>query len=134
PAVTQLGNAFGFLVGVGTNVVNFFNHNQTAMNILIPVVAVLAGVIGGVLVAALIVATIAAWGMVAAFMANPITLVAMAIGAAVAVIILVITHWGQIVAWLQGVWSAFAGWFMGLLGGLGAWFTGLWNGIIGGLK
>ncbi|OLE52812.1 MAG: phage tail tape measure protein, partial [Acidobacteria bacterium 13_1_20CM_3_53_8] len=28
PAVTQLSNAFTFLVGVGTNVANFFNHNQ----------------------------------------------------------------------------------------------------------
>src|SRR5205807_2012367 len=117
PAVTQLGNAFGFLVGVGTNVVNFFNHNQTAMNILIPVVAVLAGVIGGVLVAALVVATIAAWGMFAAFMANPITLVAMAIGAAVVGIILVIQHWGQIVAWLQGVWQGFLAWWHGFASG-----------------
>jgi hypothetical protein len=66
-------------------------------------------------------------------MAAPFILIGLVVAAVVFGIILAIQHWGQIVAWLQGIWGAFSGWYMGLWNGLSAWFTGMWTGIINGL-
>jgi tape measure domain-containing protein len=64
-------------------------------------------------------------------LAAPIILIGAAIALVVAGIILAVTHWGEITAWLSGVWGAFSSWFMGLLGQIGAFFTGIWNSIAG---
>ncbi len=146
PTITQFGNwllsshalenAFTFLAGaitgtinVITNIVTFFQNNKAAFETLKIATILLAGVFAGALVGAMILATIAAWNMAIAFLANPIVWIAIAIGAAIALIVVAIMHWGDIVKWLQGIWGAFSGWFMGILGGIGAWFTGLWQGL-----
>jgi len=133
-------NIIGRLVSIGSSVVGFFQHNQLAMDGL---KAVLIGL--GVGILAFVATTIPA--MVAAFVTWAIaagaaaiaTLAAAApfilIGAVVAVvvvgIILAIQHWGQISAWLQGIWSATLNFIKGLWGGLGAWFQGIWANIQG---
>lgn len=145
PVVSQLSNAFGFLVGVATNVFNFFNNNATALEVLKVVVIALAGAIGGLLVAALRIATINAWLFLQPFLINPVTLWIVGITALIALIaygvILAVQHWGQIVAWLHSVWSSFLGWFNGILGDIkGKWgqlegfFRGLWSNIVSGSK
>lgn len=49
----------------------------------------------------------------------PILLIGAIIAAVVVGILLAVQHWGQITAWLKGVWSAFASWFGGLMSALG---------------
>lgn len=133
-AFDVLTNAMGGVVTVVTNIVTFFQHNQAAFELLKAAAILLAGVFAGALVGAMILATIAAWNMAIAFLANPIVWIAIAIGAAIALIVIAIMHWGQIVAWLQGIWGAFSGWFMGILGAVGAFFVGVWNGIVAGVQ
>jgi TP901 family phage tail tape measure protein len=128
-AIGTLSNAIGGTITVVTNIVTFFQKNQAAFEALKIAVVILAGALAGALVGAMILATIAAWNMAIAFLANPIVWIAIAIGVAVALIVLAIMHWGQIVAWLQGIWGAFTGWFMGIVGAIGAFFTGVWTGI-----
>lgn len=141
PVVSQLTNAFGFLVDVATNVFNFFNNNAAALDVLKVVVIALAGAIGGLLTAALYVAAVAAWVFLAPFLLNPVTLWAVAIGALIGLIaggvILAMQHWGQIVGWLQGVWQGFLSWwsgfsssFMGILSAIGSFFVSVWQGAV----
>lgn len=117
PVLDNLGKAIDFL--------------SQHMDIAIPIVSGLAVVLGGVLVAAL-------WAMLTPLLAItvsvgalelPFIAIAAIVGAVVAVVVLAIMHWGQIVSWLQGVWSAFSSWFMGMLGATGSFFVGLWGGI-----
>jgi TP901 family phage tail tape measure protein len=128
-ALTNLANAITTAVNIGTNLTNFFQHNQPALEALKIGLIVLAGVLGGIVVASFVMATIAAWNMAIAFLANPVVWIAIAIGVAVALIVVAIMHWGDIVKWLQGIWAAFSSWFMGILGAIGSFFVGIWNGI-----
>ena len=64
----------------------------------------------------------------------PIILIGIAIAAVVAIIILAVQHWGDIVKWLQSAWAAtvsfFAGIWAGIVAifqGIGKWFTDRWN-------
>jgi len=85
-------------------------------------------VTGAIMFASLIPALLAT-AVAALAAAWPFLLVAAIIAVVVIGIILAIQHWGQIVAWLKGVWSAFSAWFQGALKGVENFFTGIWNGI-----
>lgn len=130
-AFTMLGGAITGIITVVSTVVTFFQQNHAAMQALQVILPIVAGAIAGLLVWAFwqwaVAATAAAIATLAA--AWPFILIGAIIAAVVVGIILAIQHWGQIMAWLQGVWSAFTGWFMGLLGAIGAWFVGLWSGL-----
>ena len=89
--------------------------------------------------------TAAQWLLNVAMDANPIGLVIIAIAALIAIIILVITHWKQVEAWLKGAWAAFIDWaknlwntiatfFSNLWNTVKNWFVNRWNDIIGWLK
>jgi len=97
PAVMQIVAAFGNLITVGTNVVTFFQQNQSAMEVLKVVAMALAGVIGGLLVAALVTCTTSALVFLASFLtfAAPFVLVGVAIGLLIAGIVLLVQHWNQ---------------------------------------
>jgi phage-related minor tail protein len=68
-------------------------------------------------------ATLAQWGLNAAFLANPMTWVVVGIGALVAAIVIAIRHWGAIKTAVLDFWTSVKGW----LGGMGAWFSERWN-------
>lgn len=89
-------------------------------------------------------AVTAAFGAATALLASPIGLAALAIGALIAVIVLLVTHWEQVQAaaasaWagVQAGWSAAANWFAAnvtqplaaLWNGFAAAVAGIWNGI-----
>lgn len=120
-----LVNTLQFLVTVGTAVSTFLHQNAAAMEAVRVVMVILAFAIGVIMVGALYVwistAIIAAAANIAAFW--PVYLVVAAIVAIIALVVLAVTHWGQIVGWLKGVWGAIAG-----------FFEGLWNGILAGLR
>lgn len=118
--LTGLGGAFNVLGTVVGAVAKFFTQNEVAMTALKAVLIVAAAIIGGVLVASLVAAAVAAWGFTVALLANPIVWIAAAIIAAVALIVLAITHWGQITAWVGGVFSALGTWVHNVLSGIGS--------------
>lgn len=127
-----------FMDAVGPKIIPIIDHVSDAigfladhMDIAIPIMSGLAVVIGGVVVAAL-------WAMLAPLFAITVTVgtlslpflaIAAIVAGVVAVIVLAVMHWGQIVDWLKGVWSGFSGWFMGVLGAIGGFFTGIWTHI-----
>lgn len=59
----------------------------------------------------------------------PIYLIIAAVLILIGIVILLATHWKQVVAWLRGAWQAFSSWFMGALHATGNFFASIWNGI-----
>lgn len=78
------------------------------------------GLIGVLLLAAWVPGMFAGAAANFAFMAPllPIIGIILAVTAVILGIILVVTHWGQIAHWLQGVWKP-----------IGAWLSGFWHGV-----
>jgi TP901 family phage tail tape measure protein len=120
------------MVATGTAIVGFFQHNQTAMVALQAVMITIAGFILGVVVEAFVAWAIAMVPVVveALTLAAPFILAGIVVAAVVFGIIMAIEHWGAIVSWLSGVWSAFSGWFMGLLHTIGDFFKAIWGDVV----
>ncbi len=74
---------------------------------------------------------VAAGAAAIAFLAAewPILLIGAAIALLIVGIILLVTHWGQVVSFLQAVWSAFTAWFMSALSAVGSFFVGVWTAV-----
>jgi TP901 family phage tail tape measure protein len=116
----------GNIATATTGVVGGFANVLTYLTPTSPALAIMAGILATLLVPALYAAATAAWGFAAALLANPITWIALAIGVAVAGIVLAIQHWGQITQWLgeqaalaQGIWTTFTSWVGGAFSQLG---------------
>jgi tape measure domain-containing protein len=136
PAFIQLGQAV-----LGT--IQFFQQNQVAMDALVAILAgagigimVFAATQIPILIAGLVAWAVAQWAVVVPLLATaaPFILIGVIAAAVIFGIILAVQHWGQITAWLQGMWTAFSAWFMGAMGAVGAFFTGLWAGMQSGLQ
>lgn len=84
-------------------------------------------VIGGMLVVGLAAATVATWSFTVALLANPAVWIVVGIMALIAAIVLLVTHWKQVEAWLKGVWKGFVDWAKGLWNTVGDFFKDLWN-------
>jgi TP901 family phage tail tape measure protein len=115
-----LSNFIGFI----SNIVTFFQKNQTAFALLTVGVILLAGAVGGILVAALVAAAVAAWAAIVPLL--PFIAIGAAVAAVIAIIIIVIMHWGEIAHWLQGIWGNISGWFMGIIHGIANFFIEKW--------
>lgn len=96
----------------------------------------------GVLAGAFIVLTVAVWAFNAAMAVNPITWIILGIAALIAIIVLLVMHWDEVVAWITDVWQGFVdwivsviegfvGWWNDLWSGFAAWITELWDGFVG---
>ncbi|UPK45896.1 hypothetical protein [Paenibacillus pabuli] len=68
-------------------------------------------------------ATVAQWGLNAAFLANPMTYVILGIAALVAGIVWAIKHWDLIKATMSAFWE----WTKSVFSGIGAWFSERWT-------
>lgn len=144
--VTVIG---GLISGIG-NVIDFFNKNHdAALALLIPL-----GILGGyfvylgvqaiasfiaaapAMITGFITGATAAWTMAAGVIAAtwPFLLIGAAIGIVIAIIVLLVQHWGQVVSFLKTTWSAFTSWFGQAIGAVGKFFSNVWNDIILGLK
>jgi TP901 family phage tail tape measure protein len=135
-AMNGVVNVIAALVTGIANVIGFFQKNQVAMDALKAVLITI-----GIMIMAVVVPAFIAWAISAGAAAISTLVLFAPLIALIAVISLVvfgiieaIQHWGQIVAWLKGVWSAVSSWFMSMLGALGGFFAGIWNGILSGLK
>ena len=79
----------------------------------------------------------AGFGAAVAVLTSPITLVILAIGALIATVVLLATHWDQVKAagaaawdWIKNAWNAAGNWFnTNVVQPVANFFTGLWNGI-----
>lgn len=142
PAVTKLISG---LMTLGTwigNVANFFAKNQVAMDALKAVLLAVGVVILTTVVPAFILWAISMAPVVveALLLAAPFVLATIIIAAVIFGVIEVIQHWGQIVAWLKGVWSDIVGFFQNIWNGVllglrivGQWFANVWSGITTGV-
>ena len=124
---------------------NWMQENETAVT----VIAIAVGTFTAALIAyniaqnaATIATTIAtaattAFGAVMAFVTSPITLVVAAIGALIAIVYLLVTHWDEVkaaavTAWefIKDVWATVAEWFMtNVVEPVVTFFRDLWEGI-----
>jgi len=59
----------------------------------------------------------------------PILLIIAGIALLIAIVILLVTHWGAVVAFLRNVWGAFATWFGNVMSAIGTFFRGVWTSI-----
>jgi phage-related protein len=84
------------------------------------------------LVAGFIAWAAGAWAAASATIiaAAPFILIGAAIALLIVGIILLVQHWGQVVAFMRGVWMAFSSWFMGALHAVGAFFASIWGSIV----
>lgn len=78
-----------------------------------------------------------AWGAAVAFLTSPITLTIAAIGALIAIVYLLVTHWDTVKAaagkcwdWIKNIWSGVSEWFSTkVTQPVSKFFSGLWEGI-----
>ena len=60
---------------------------------------------------------------------GPVLLIILAVAAAIAGIVLVITHWGEITEWLKGVWESVTGFIKETAEKVGSWVSDKWNAV-----
>lgn len=77
---------------------------------------------------------LAAAAVSAVIAAAPFIAIGVAIAAVVAIVILAVQHWGQIVEWLKGVWGNISTFFANLWAGVVHWFQSAWGTILNILK
>lgn len=144
-----VAGVIGGLVSAGLAVVGFFQHCQiAALALMIPLgalggyfvslaVSAIASFIAAApaMIAGFISGAAAAWTMAAGVIAAtwPFLAIGAAVGLLIAVIILLVQHWGQVVSFLKDVWQGFTNWLGSSLHAVGQFFVNLWNGIISGL-
>ncbi len=131
------------LEGIG-DALQWISQNEIAMSILegiaiaIGLVAAAIGVYNGVMAICNIVTGI--FSGIMTTLTSPITLVALAIGALIAIILLCIKHWDDIkkvavAVWekIKEVWNTVASWFNDtVIQPVVEFFSGMWNGLVDG--
>jgi phage-related protein len=99
------------------------------MNIAVPAIILIGGVLLAAFLPAIIAATAGAWAFTVALLANPITWIVLAVVALIAAIVLLVMNWDAVVKFLSDVWNGFVGWLMDSLAGLASWWGEIWSGI-----
>jgi hypothetical protein len=136
---------FGIVVDVFTGFADVLGWVIDHGDTLLPIMLGLAGAIGAQLIintltkyykiwtAATKAQTTVQWLLNAAMNANPIGLIAMAIGALIMVVVLLIKHWDLVKSVTISVFTAIAGFFVSIwdsiVGGIKGAVTGIWDGI-----
>lgn len=123
PIVGRLVDALAKnLVPTINNVGNLFKFLHDHLEVALPVLGLVGGIIASIVVPALIGMATAAWAAIAPMLvaAAPFIAVGLAIGLLAGGIYLLITHWKQISAWLEGVWKK-------TVDGVAAGFSWLYN-------
>jgi phage-related protein len=120
--------------------------NEVAMSILEGIAIAIGAVAAAIAIynAAMVVCNVVTgiFSGIMAILTSPITLVVLAIGALIAVIILCVKHWDEIKkaavnVWnkIKEIWNTVADWFnRNVIQPVANFFTNLWNGITNGVK
>lgn len=105
------------------------------------VFSVLGALLTGLVLVGIYQVTAAIWAATAAMLANPITWIVTGIGLLAAALYLLITNWGAVVQWLNGVWKGCLDWLASgwegvkqAFAGFGEWLAGLWQKIVDGFN
>lgn len=129
PVMTKLTSFLsGTAVPALTTMFQWMDKHRTLVGVIATVLGSLAAVI------LVVVAAQKAWtiiqGILNAVMdANPLMLIVLAIGLLVAAIVLLVTHWQQVVDFLKSVWGAAVSWLQGTLKNIGSWWNTTWTNI-----
>ncbi|WP_160037319.1 phage tail tape measure protein [Paenibacillus sp. USDA918EY] len=103
-------------ISIVTDAVEFFVKNIDVIGpALAPLVVVLAVLVGTLMwpwIASLWASVAASWALMAPWL--PFIALAVAIGAAIAGIILIFKNWGSVSTWLVNVWNAFKAWVVNI--------------------
>ncbi|MBW4033034.1 MAG: phage tail tape measure protein [Acidobacteria bacterium] len=70
-----------------------------------------------------------AFGVAIDIATGPVGLIILAVGALIAVVVLLVTHWKDVCGFLQTVWGGIAKWFGDTLTSIGKWWSDTWAGI-----
>lgn len=98
-------------------------------NLSVPIIAALGTVLLVALAPSIWAAVTATWAFTAALLANPLTWIALAIGALIGVIVLLWMNWDSVVKWITDVWNGFVGWLTDGLNAVAKWWNDLWAGV-----
>jgi len=138
PVVLNLMNGIQNVISTGQRFISWLSGSSAGATATKIALVVLGGAILGfaaaaipALVAGFVAWAAAAWTAAAGTIAAtwPFILIGAVIALVVVGIVLAIQHWGQIMAWLRGVWTAFTSWFGGIMSNIGSFFHNVWNGI-----
>ncbi|HEX7930929.1 MAG TPA: hypothetical protein VF470_08515 [Sphingomicrobium sp.] len=127
PALTNMVSAIVPIISRLSDFAQYLKDNEGAMNAFKAVLVVAAAIIGTVLVASFVAWAIAAGAAAIATIAAtwPVLAVIAAVALLVLGIKLLVEHWSQVVAFLQGVWNASVLAVQAGLKMLGQWFSNL---------
>lgn len=126
PMITDaLGGLGDLLTGIGDGM-QWMKDNA---NLAIPIIAALGGVLLVALAPAIWAGVVATWAFTVALLANPLTWIALAVGALIGVIILLAMNWDVVTKWISDVWGGFVGWLTDGLNAFMGWWNGLWTGV-----
>jgi TP901 family phage tail tape measure protein len=126
------------IIGAASGFINFLQNGGAAATLVKVLLIALGGAILGFIASTIppLIASFWAWAVAAGAAAIatlaaawPFILVGAIVALVVVGIILAIQHWGQIVSWLRGVWTAFSSWFGGLMSAIGTFFHAVWTKI-----
>lgn len=151
-AIGWLGDGIAAVVGPIANFIGWLDQIGLLVPIISGVLAALATVALASLIAAmpaiiagLMGAVAATWAWTVALLANPLTWVALAIGAVVAALVYFFTQtetgqaiWQGFMSWLKSAWTNISGFFQGLWDGIVGFFRSagdnarnIWNAVAG---
>lgn len=71
------------------------------------------------------------WVVNAAMMANPVTWIVLGIVALIAVIVLLVMNWQQVVDFIGVIWGGFINWIKSVMDGFLVWWGTVWDGFLG---
>lgn len=104
-----------------TDSAHWVSENSGMVTTLAVVLGILAGALG--------VATAAQWLVNMAMAANPIGMVIIAVGALIAVIVLLSANWDRITAFITDRWNEFTRWWSDGMGSLGRQWNNFWTDV-----
>lgn len=110
---------------------NAFKWISENANIVVPAIAAIGTVLLVSLAPAMWAAVTATWAFTTALLANPLTWIALAIGALIGIIILLVMNWDAVVKFITDVWGGFIGWITDGLNAFFKWWNDLWTGFGG---
>jgi hypothetical protein len=118
-----------FLIPVIMGAMDAIGWLSNNINVAIPILIVLGGILLAALVPAIVATTMSVWAFTAALLANPVTWIILGIVALIAVIVLLAMNWDNIVHWIGDVWNGFIGWITPSVHAIGDAFSNVFNGI-----
>lgn len=69
------------------------------------------------------------WVVNAAMLASPVTWIVLAIVALIAIIVLLVMNWQQVVDFLSVIWGGFINWCKEIIDGFAVWWNQIWGGL-----